>query len=536
MFLRQKWKTKPAPWGPKVDVISAIRRNLEALGIPYADFYVFPFWSAGIDGDWSVDAYTYLPSATVTNYHADIIEKGRLTKDLYNGTSPLSYGYYHFVKGFRSDDPASFTGRIIQSRGYQTSSAQGGVTIYGYSTTQVLAKVNNDGSYTDYYLACDHNPLDVCIACCTRVVTYKDTLYFTRDATGVSYLYLLSDIASPGSIDMYFVLSFPTYLYMYQQIDLLRKILERGYDLIQPHPSTMYYFMASSFVQEVIHSAQPLSVGGMIQGSCRRSVLFDAPAFSSEGSVAGGAFISHSFSTTLAAAITLEGTVYIGEGFIETDGTLSTAASMTVDGLIWSYSKDATGLLMAAATFVGGAYHNVVIVADPLTTLASLDSVSGTGFVTSVDALSAASTITGDGAGYVSKEETLIAVASLVGQAIVSQSISATSLEADSTVTGERTPLGSVSESGIIEGSTDLAGTVVLSVGQSETLENVVSITGTPVVEYSVTMVAPPLTAYPSIAFSMEVYHIKLKGNFRKTDITSKLETDIILTGGKNAA
>lgn len=61
------------------------------------------------------------------------------------------------------------------------------------------------------------------------------------------------------------------------------------------------------------------------------------------------------------------------------------------------------------------------------------------------------------------------------------------------------------------------------------------SITGTPIVQYSVTMALPALETTGTLAAVIDVFQFKLRGNFRKTAVSSELKKDLVQIGGNNA-
>ena len=283
-------------------------------------------------------------------------------------------------------------------------------------------------------------------------------------------------------------------------------------------------------------SAPVLATAVSLRGSLVRSINFSAAALSGEGDISGGAFISHSYSRTLEAEVTLANSLNIGVPFIETDGSLECGTELLNDGLLWSYSKDAGDELTALTELVGGAYHNV-LVEGVLEAEAVLAAIAGVGFAKADCALEASTSITGSAAGHVHQEEVLSSETSLIAGVVVSIHIASDDLTAETSVEGSRTPLGSVNYSqGQEEAVTSIEGGPVLSVVQGGAIEAESAIEGSAKVEYSVIFRSPELEVRATLVNSLEVFQFKLRGNFRKTDAVSVLDLDLINIGGENAA
>jgi hypothetical protein len=288
--------------------------------------------------------------------------------------------------------------------------------------------------------------------------------------------------------------------------------------------------------------AQEVSKSGLLSGvstmtgSLIRSAAHSVVPLAATAALESGAFLNFSYSTTLEATTELTGSPQIGIPFIETNGVLEATAELSYGALIKSFAKDASEELTAVTSLTGGAYHNCVIVAAALEAVGELLSISGTGFVEADGSLEAMGELTGDGAGYVEKSETLAVVGELLGNAVVSQVISAAPLEAESSITGERTPLGSVSVGSILTATAAISAQYVQSVSQEAgELLLTASILGTPIVQHSVIITNATLSNLNSLTSNLEILQFVLKGNFRKTDVVSILTTDIVKTGGSNA-
>lgn len=287
-------------------------------------------------------------------------------------------------------------------------------------------------------------------------------------------------------------------------------------------------------------AAAPLNFANSITGRLSQGISIAATPLEAVSNHSGGAFIQPGpVSGVLDGTLDIVGSVYIGEGYIHSAAALNTTCTMSFDGLIWGFTWDAEDALSADVGLLGNSLQGVIIEAAPLGASLDLESVSGISFILSSIVEELNLTLTGDQAAYVEKEEVLESTTGLEGRAVISHNLAVLPLEFENVIQGDMIPVGSVNwssstleESGAI--SADLVQSVNRDVGDQLVLTE--DIFGSPATQYSVIFDASTLTGYLTLTWNFERFQFILKGNYHKTDAVSKLETDVVLKGGQNAA